>query len=425
MGEQTRCLGLPIDLPIQCTIAERLTKELRNYEEIVRALNQGFDFKNFVENVNVFQDLKNIKIYEPISLPESTSQTHYASSPRRPRRNAIKSPPVSPKPKNNITKTDPNGSPKSPKSPLVVPRPTSRAPNDCPAATKAVDDEPSRSLPENNASVDEDNYVEIEKIQKQDYHENKHGEKNSAGEDKDYDKESKLYVEKTTNAVKKSPPVSPKPIRKIKTSEPNGSSKDPTCLLKVPKPSYSPSAEYCEVTVAEYDEPSRCLHEESTTTDEDGYVEMAIAKHCYYEKCGYEKNSRGKAIAPGSQRNRNNGYEEVSFQPRWTAKQNHEFADPRFLLNKKCEDAKQSRPMSAEYVIPLTPVSPERTSSSDCYENMYVTWNRKPKTDGGEYENVVPQGDWEFYSKDCDITSSSDSSEYVEMTRQTVRLGIS
>ncbi|XP_028412272.1 uncharacterized protein LOC114535087 [Dendronephthya gigantea] len=418
VGGQARCLGLPTDLPIQCKIAERLTQDFRNSEEVVRTLHKGFDIKNFVEKVNVFQDLKNIKIFDSIRLPKSVPQ--YQNSPRPARKNGIKSPPVSPKPVKKITtidpnglskdpksppvspkpvkkitKIDPNGPSKDPKCPLVIPRASYSAPDNFPAVTGAEHIGLSRSLHEDNTNIDEDGYVEMG-IAKHYYDESAHREKNSR-----LTENNNSERQKTANVVKKNPPVSPKPIKKIKLPFPDVSSKGPKCLL-VPSPPYSPSY-------------SATTDEDSATTDEDDYVEMD----------GYhKKNSEGEANELQSRRNRNNDYEEVTIQPRWTAKQNHEFADPRVLLTENRDDAKQRRPVSAEYVIPLKSVPPQKNEYSEpnCYENMYVM-NREPQTDQSDYQNVVPRADWQqLYSNEREIAPDFESSEYVEMTGHPIRL---
>ncbi|CAB3986815.1 Hypothetical predicted protein [Paramuricea clavata] len=162
VGKLAHCIGLPTDLPIRCTVAERFTKNGRSYEDFVRTLHAGFDSKNL-----------RLKIYN-LTFSESMA---------------------------TVQRSQPNTSP----SPVQS--------NAESTMTAEVHDEPAQNRPEVSATTDEDDYVDMSLFQKNIYEyidceKNKHSVVNQNNLDIYVSMDNSAHL--TGNAIYVNAPSTPK-----------------------------------------------------------------------------------------------------------------------------------------------------------------------------------------------------------------------
>lgn len=114
VGEIKHCLGLPIDLPIRCTVPEPLTKYGGTFVDVtrwLRSLSASLNSDDIKERINVFNDKNIVKIYDFMSSssPTTLRRPRPETLPglvRNPARRLI-APHVSPRKKKSANPQDP------------------------------------------------------------------------------------------------------------------------------------------------------------------------------------------------------------------------------------------------------------------------------------------------------------------------------
>ena len=383
MGELTHCIGLPTDLPIRCTVAERLIKNGQSYEDFVRTLHAGFDNKNLSERVNVFQEISRVKIHGSSNSITIVSPPQPDTFPSLVRSTATGSQPhVSPKPKKRTIMSNLPQSPKDSKYPLSDPKQSSQSPPEDSTITTEVYDELSENRLEDSATTAEDNYVEMGRAEENDY-KNADCGKHKSSVDNQKDLPMNVSIQNphltagqvnapSTPEVQNSQCNRPKINSIYSNSYAEVNIMKPQCNRPKTNSIYSNSYEEVNIMKPQCNRPKtnsiysnsyeevnimkpQCNRPKTNSIYSNSYEEVNIMKpQCSRPKTNsIYSNSYEEVNIMKPQCNRpkpnsiySNGYEEV--KPAWNSNFKQEFADPSLILNKQLSEVYRS-----DYVIPM------------------------------------------------------------------------